>query len=79
MGRYLAFRRAIIAVIREERERVGMSKRALSRALEQSSTYIHEIERGQHRVRVEELIAIAYALGTEPDVLLRRILTRLGR
>jgi transcriptional regulator with XRE-family HTH domain len=76
MRKHPARRRAIIAVLREAREEAKLSQRALSDALDEAATYVHEIEAGQHGVRTEEFIAIAEVLGIEPDELLRRVLKR---
>ena len=76
MRKHPARRRAIIEVLREAREAADVSQRALSEALGEAATYVHEIEAGQHGVRVEEFIAIAQQLGIEPDELLRRVLKR---
>lgn len=62
--------------IEEARTAAGLSQRALSRALKEHDTYIYEIEAGQHGVRVEELIAIAEAIGIDPEDLFRRVVRR---
>ena len=76
MRKHPVRRRAIVEVLREARLKAKLSQRALSEKLGEATTYVHEIETGQHGVRVEELIAIAEALEVEPNVLLTRILKR---
>lgn len=76
MRKYPARRRAVVEVLREARLKAKLSQRALSEMLGEAATYIHEIEHGQHGVRVEEFIAIAESLGVEPETLLARVLKR---
>jgi len=76
MRKYPARRRAVVEVLREARLKAKLSQRALSERLGEATTYIHEVETGQHGVRVEEFIAIAEALGMEPEALLTRVLKR---
>lgn len=76
MRKYPARRRAIVEVLREARLKAKMSQRALSEKLGEATTYIHEIETGQHGVRVEEFIAIAEAIAVDPQILLARVLKR---
>jgi len=76
MRKHAARRRAIVYVLREARIAAGLSQRALSKKLGEAATYIHEIETGQHGVRVEEFIALADALAVDVQELLRRILRR---
>jgi ribosome-binding protein aMBF1 (putative translation factor) len=76
LPKYAARRRAIIAVLTEAREQAGLSQRELSAKLDEATTYVHEIENGQHRVRTEEFVAIAEALGIDPLELLSRVLKR---
>jgi transcriptional regulator with XRE-family HTH domain len=78
MRKYAAHRRAIVAVLREAREKAGLSQRALSEKLGEHVTYVHEIETDQHSVRTEEFIAIAQALGIDPTELLARVVKRKG-
>ena len=74
MRKHPARRRAIIEVLRDAREASGMSQRALSEELGEAVPYVHEIEAGQHGVRVEEFIALAEQLKIDPEELLRRVL-----
>jgi ribosome-binding protein aMBF1 (putative translation factor) len=76
MRKYPGRRRAVINALQEARETAGLSQRALSAKLKEAPTYVHEIEAGQHSVRVEEFIAIAEALGVEPVELLKRVLRK---
>jgi ribosome-binding protein aMBF1 (putative translation factor) len=74
--KHAALRSAIIEVLIEAREECGISQRALSRKLDESATYIQEVEAGQHRVRTEEFVAIAEAMGKDPVDLFRKVLKR---
>src|ERR1700730_4051390 len=73
MRKHAARRRAIVNVLKDARAQARISQRALSEKLGEASTYIHEVETGQHGVRTEEFIAIAEALDVDPVELLGRV------
>ena len=52
--------------IRAARKGRGISQRDLARALGMSQSTLSRIERGERRVSVDRLIAIARALGVRP-------------
>jgi hypothetical protein len=69
--KYPALRRAIVEVMRAERQRLKLSKRALSLRLGEYEGYIHEVETLQHSLRTEEFVKIARAMrGQAPSRLL---------
>lgn len=53
-----------IRAVRKER---GVSQRELARALGVSQSTLSRIERGERRVSVDRLVAIARALGVRPS------------
>lgn len=52
--------------IRAARKERGVSQRDLARALGMAQSTLSRIERGERRVSVDRLIAIARALGVRP-------------
>lgn len=53
--------------IRAARKERGMSQRDLARALGWAQSTLSRIERGERRLGVDQLIAIARALGVRPS------------
>ncbi|HVZ35657.1 MAG TPA: helix-turn-helix transcriptional regulator [Polyangiaceae bacterium] len=74
MGKFPARQRAIVAALRTAREEAGLSQRALSAKLRESTTYIHMIEGLRRDVSVAEFMEIAKAVGVAPDELMRRVM-----
>jgi len=62
--------------LRAAREEAGLSQRALSLKLGESTTYVHMIEGLRRDVSVAEFIEIAKVLGVDPRELLGRTLRR---
>ena len=68
--------RAAAEVIKEEREKQGLSRRALSVKLKQYDNFIRDVE-GQNRyLRFDEFVLIAMALGKAPSRLLVKVTRR---
>jgi ribosome-binding protein aMBF1 (putative translation factor) len=72
--KFPARQRAIVAALRGAREEAELSQRALSQALDESTTFIHMIEGLRRDVSVAEFIEIAKVLKIDPLELLRRAL-----
>lgn len=61
------------SIIRRERELAGMSQADLGAYLDPPRSYaaISDIERGKSRLKVDDLISIARALGLHPAAFLK--------
>lgn len=76
MLRDKGLQRAAAEIIKEEREKQGLSRRALSVKLKQYDNFMRDVE-GQNRyLRFDEFVLIAEALGKTPSRLLVRITRR---
>jgi transcriptional regulator with XRE-family HTH domain len=56
----------LLALLRDLRERAGVTQLALAESLGNTQTFISKVERGERRIDVVEFIEICEALGTEP-------------
>jgi transcriptional regulator with XRE-family HTH domain len=65
--------RAFGKKLQEARERTGTLQKVLAAELGLSRTSISNIERGTHRIFLDQVYAAAYALGVEPVALLPSI------
>ena len=65
-------------VIRELREKQGLSQEELSFAANRHRTYVSLIERGRNSPSMRTLWVLADALGVEPADIIRRVQRRLG-
>jgi transcriptional regulator with XRE-family HTH domain len=65
-------------VIRELREKQGLSQEQLSFAAARHRTYVSLIERGRNSPSIRTLWLLADALGVEPSDIIRRVQKRLG-
>jgi transcriptional regulator with XRE-family HTH domain len=65
--------RALIAVIVATRREKALTQRQLADKLKKPHSYISKIEAGERRLDVVEFIALAQALGVEPETLFRRV------
>jgi transcriptional regulator with XRE-family HTH domain len=74
MRRLLAWRRAVVDVLRRRRVKMGYSQRGLSKKLGMHITYIWEVEHYQHSMRVDELLAICDELQMEEEEIVKLIL-----
>jgi transcriptional regulator with XRE-family HTH domain len=57
-------------IIREQREKVGMSQNALARITGMHRSYIGDLERGSRNVSVRNLSRLASAMGLQPSKML---------
>ena len=71
-----ALQRACAATIKEERIRQGLSRRALSKKLNQFDNFIRDIENGNHAVKFDEFVLISEALGMAPSRLMVRAIRK---
>ena len=67
----MAEHRTLKLYLKEWRRHVGMTQQVLADRLEVSKTLISELETGAQRWNVDHLGELAFALGIEPDDLLR--------
>lgn len=65
----------MLALLRAERERLGLLQAELSKSLGKPQSYISKIERGERRMDVIELRRICHAMGVD----LRQFIDRLER
>lgn len=70
----VAFKGRIPNRIREIRERRGITQQNLAKALDTDFQGIGKLERGENRLRVDQLLPIAKALGCHPGELVPGIL-----
>ena len=61
------------ASIRLRREALGLSQESLAQKAGLHRTYIGSVERGERNVGLDNIIAIARALGCQPSELLRGV------
>ncbi len=72
----------LLTLLRDLRERAGVTQLALAESLGNTQTFISKVERGERRIDVVEFIEICNALGMDPVVAFREFLKRralLGR
>jgi len=60
-------------ILRERRERAGLTQTELAEHIGRPQRYISRVERGLHRVTVVELLELAEAIGFDPASLVRRL------
>lgn len=60
-------------VVRELRERKGLSQEALALSCDRSRNLIGLLEQGRHAPRLTTIVAVARALDIRPSALLRRV------
>ncbi len=56
----------LLHVLREMRERVGLTQVALADRIGNTQTFVSKVERGERRIDVVEFVEICEALGIEP-------------
>ena len=72
----------LLTLLRDLRERAGVTQIALAESLGNTQTFISKVERGERRIDVVEFIEICEALGVDSVVAFREYLKRcshLGR
>jgi transcriptional regulator with XRE-family HTH domain len=73
---------ALLTLLRDFRERAGLTQLALAECLGNTQTFISKVERGERRIDVVEFVEICDALGVDPVAAFSEYLTRcslLGR
>jgi transcriptional regulator with XRE-family HTH domain len=66
------------SILRELRERSGVSQRELCKKLGRSYTYVHKIESGDREVGVVEAVEFISAIGADPREFFARFLEEFG-
>jgi len=66
----------LLTLLRDLRERAGVTQLALADSLGNSQTFISKVERGERRIDVVEFIEICDALGADPAATFREYLQR---
>jgi len=66
----------LLTLLRDLRERAGVTQLALADCLGNTQTFISKVERGERRVDVVEFIEICEALGADPVAAFREYLRR---
>lgn len=74
-GRNSRRHRALIAVVIQAREAAGMSQREVSERLKKRPIFAHTVENGERMLSAVELPDYARALGLQPGLLFKRMLT----
>jgi transcriptional regulator with XRE-family HTH domain len=70
---------AVGAALARAREKAGITQTQLARQLRKPQSFVSNLERGQRRIDVLELVRIVDALGADPEQLFLEILTALDR
>lgn len=70
--------RHLVEVLRQAREKSGLTQAELADRVGKDQTFISIIERGQRRVDVLEFVALAKAMKTDPVELFADVLKRLA-
>lgn len=68
----------IVDVLVEARRQSGLTQAQLAAKVGKDQTYISLIERSQRRVDVLEFVALARAMGVDPDTLFANVVKRLS-
>jgi Predicted transcriptional regulator len=67
---------ALLTLLRDLRERAGVTQLTLADSLGNTQTFISKVERGERRIDVVEFIEICDALGADPVATFREYLQR---
>ncbi len=70
--------RHLVAVLTEARQDSGLTQAELAKRVGKDQTFVSIIERGQRRVDVLEFVALARAMGLQPEGLFADVLERLS-
>ena len=70
--------RAVARILANARQKRELSQRDLAKLLKRPHSVIGMIESEQRQVNVPEFIAIAEALGADPNDLFRQVLREIG-
>ncbi len=71
--------RALLAVLRQAREGLGMSQAALGERLGNTQTFVSKVERGERRLDVVEFVEWCQALDAAPEEIFGKFLLERGR
>jgi len=71
--------RAVSIVLAQARNERGLSQRELALRIKRPHSVIGMIESQQRQVNVPEFVALAEALGVEPEGLFKRVLKEEGK
>jgi transcriptional regulator with XRE-family HTH domain len=66
-----AFQESFGKAVRRRRQAIGISQEEFASRCELHRTYVSEIERGLKSASLKAILAISYALGCPPHVLLK--------
>lgn len=66
----------LLTLLRDLRERAGVTQLSLAESLGNTQTFISKIERGERRIDVVEFIEICDALGADPIAAFREYVQR---
>lgn len=66
------------ALLVELRERRSLTQVEIATRLGKHQSYVSKFERGERRLDIVEMIAVAKALETDPILMLRELIKRLG-
>ncbi len=69
----------LVAVVAEARKRSGLTQGEVAARIGKDQTFISIIERGQRRIDILEFVALARAMGADPEKLFRDVLKRLPK
>lgn len=67
---------ALLGLLRDLRERAGLTQTELAANLGNTQTFISKMERGERRVDTVEFIELCEALGTDPEAAFKELLLR---
>jgi transcriptional regulator with XRE-family HTH domain len=70
--------RAAIEAIKQARIDQSLSQREVARRLEKPVSFVNKIELLERRLDIVEFVAVARALGLDPDVLLGKVVQVLS-
>ena len=65
--------RYLLALLREAREKAGVTQAELSVQLGKPQSYVSKFENGERRLDVIEFLDVCYVLESDPHVLIRRL------
>lgn len=65
---------SLVRLLQQERSRQGLTQQAVADRLDVPQSFVAKYEGGERRLDVIEFIAVATALGADPEELLRQLL-----
>ena len=70
--------RSVAEVLVRARDRAGLTQRQLAHRLQRPPSLVANLEMGERRLDVVELVRLATALGCDPAVLMREVLDAIS-